>query len=344
MADEVLFAGGRLDSLSITAGTPTESSSTSFRETAYADASVVTPSTSSATVRATFRDSSFAATDVVTGERVYAHFDTGNAGAPGTTIRTLAALVDSSGFPWLAIRGTGTSGRAGLYYNSGTGASPTWTLLGSDFAIAAGSGTRYTFDIMLTLGSPHTVTLMQDNATTLVGAATFTQASLTSLRHLDLASWSSSFDQSFSQILITRGIPTFGAKVRYARATGAGSNSGWTGAATNVNEAVNSDTTFDSTTTAGVKQTYAMGDVTVPAGFEIKSVFNFVRAKNDGTAPNNIKSVIRSGGTDYSSANLSGIGLTFASLGMRYDTDPATSAAWTQTGWNAAEAGYESAT
>lgn len=344
MADEVLFAGGRLDSLTVISGAPTENGSpgSSYGEAAYVDAVVRCSGTTQEVVAAIFRDSSFSPADVVTGERLYLHWDTGSVGTPGTTIRTLLQLIDSSGFPWLAMRATGTSGRMGLYYNSGTGASPVWTLLGSDWAPAGGA--KITYDIMLTLGSPHSVTLMQDNATVLVAAATFTQASLASLRQANFGTLVSNQQQSHSQILITRGIPTFGAKVKYSRATGAGSNSGWSGAATNVNEAVNSDATFDSTTSSGAKQTYAMGDVTVPSGFEIKSVFNFVRAKNDGTAPNNIKSVIRSGGTDYSSANLSGIGLTFASLGFRYDTDPATSAAWTQAGWNAAEAGYESAT
>lgn len=338
MADEILFAGGRLDSLTFT-GTPVESTTAGSFDSTYADCSTAVLSTDVITATlVTLSGGVLTPTTVVTGETGYFHFEVYS--RTGSTVTLAAALYDSSGFPWLAIRNTAL-GTWGLYYNSGTGASPTWTQIGSSWA--QNNVTKNTYDIKVTLGSPHSVELSRDGS--VLASGSWTQASFTNVRSLRGTGNAAGGSQNqFSQILITRGISTINGKVKYARATGAGTNTGWTGAAANVNEAVNSDVTVDSAASAGLKQSYAMTDVTVPTGFVIKSVFHWLRAKNDGAAPQNIKSLIRSGGTDYSSTNISGLGTSFGPVGSRYDTDPATSATWTQSGWNAAEAGYESAT
>ncbi|UZW55565.1 hypothetical protein NUH86_01800 [Sphingobium sp. JS3065] len=337
MANEILFAGGRLDSVTLVAGTPTEDTTAGSFDSTYADCSLFM--SSAVTISYNFKNSSFADTDVVTGETGYVHFEFYKTGGTVSTGAIIAGLYDSSGFPWLAIRAVAADSH-GLYYNSGTGASPVWTLLGSAWSVS--STVRYKYDLKYTLGSPHSAEVSLDNSL-VAGPVTFTQASLTSVRSVRHTGHTTSFNTRISQLMASRGISTINGKVKYSRASGAGTNSGWTGAYTNVNEAVNSDATVDSTTSAGVKQTYAMGDVTVPTGFAIKAVFHFLRAKNDGSSPSNIKSTLRSASTDYSSGNLSGIGTSFGAIGMRYDNDPATSSPWTQSGWNAAEAGYESA-
>jgi hypothetical protein len=345
MADEVLFAGGRLDSVGIS-GTPVEVTTASRFNSTYADSAVSLSTTDILT--ATFMTPSggaMAATDVVTGETLYVHMDYCQQIATIVNNQNWITLYDSSGFPWLAMRTNSTSFSVGVYYNSGTGASPVWTQVGSSF-VPAVSLTLFTLDIKLTLGSPHTVEITLNGAVQ-IAATTFTQASLTSLRSVKVNGTNSSTNISFvSQILCTRGITTIGAFVKYARATGAGTNAGWSGAYTDVNAAIGNDATINSAATTGLKQTYAMGDVTVPAGFVIKSVFNFFRAKNNGAAPANIKSVLRSSGADYSSASLTlpAMSTSFNAMGMRYDLDPATSLPWTQAGWNAAEAGFESLT
>ena len=203
----------------------------------------------------------------------------------------------------------------------------------------------YTYDIKLTFGAPHTAELSQ-NGSVLVAATTFTQAALTSLRSLRLSGASTNFQANFSQILCGRGISTIGGFVRYSRATGAGTNTAWSGAFTDVNEPIGNDATVNTSTVTAQKESYAMGDVTVPGGFVIQTVFQFLRAKNNGAVPTNIKSLIRSGATDFSSGALTSptFGTSFQPMGMRYDNDPATAAAWTAAGWNAAEAGFESLT
>lgn len=344
MANEVLFAGGRIDSMGAS-GAPVEVTTAGRFNATYADSAV--QMANGDTITANFLTTSGAvmtAADVVSPETVYAHFDFYMSNAVSTTGTNFATLYDSSGFPWLALRTTNGTVSYGLFYNSGTGAAPVWTQIGATFTMVA--GTIYTFDMKLTLGAPHTVEISQ-NGSVLIAATTFTQAALTSLRSLRLNGITLAlYYSNFSQVLCTRGISTIGAFVKYSRATGAGTNSAWSGAFTDVNDAIGNDATVNTSTVTAQRQTYAMGDVTVPTGFVIQTVFQFLRAKNNGAVPTNIKSVLRSSATDYVTGSLTSptFGTSFQPMGMRYDNDPATSATWTTSGWNAAEAGFESLT
>lgn len=341
MSNEILFVGGRLDSVvQISGSSISEQANASSFEAAYSDCSIRMggPSDVIEAQNKTLSGGALAAASVVSGETFWFHktvYSTNSAIYSGIN---LILLMDNSGNPWVSVRGMG-SGLAALHYNSGTGGSPTWTQFGSSFNWF--SGTLRPVDLRVTLGSPHSASFYIGD--TLVASGTFTQAAFTAIRATRISAMYDLSSQHYSQIMATRGISTIGAKVKTLRATGAGSNSGWTGAHTNVNEAVNSDATFDSTAAAAAKQSYALADLTVPSGYTLGTPFHWLRAKNDGAAPSNIKSLIRSGGTDYSSANLAGIGFGYGPIGLRYDLDPdggALSAAKIA-GW---EAGYEAAT
>jgi hypothetical protein len=342
MVAEVLFAGGRLDSVRA-AGALDEQTSTNHRDTAYADCSLHCPADANWAIVDFFTDTAgvLSATTVVTGETLWVHFEFYNLSTVSYTTGGPWVIYDSSGFPWFRFGATATSTIGNFEYNSGTGASPVWTVVGSTWDWAG--QTRYTVDIKLTLGSPHAFEFSVGG--TLILSGTFTQASFTNAAYLVLKGMYSNLGSgtAYSQILCTRDISTIGAKVKYCRATGAGANTGFAGAYTDVNEQVNSDASAESSATAGQKTTHAMGDVTIPSGSEIKSVFHWLRAKNDGNAPTNLKSVLRSGGVDYSTGNLAGIGTSFGRIGARYNADPDTGSNWTQSGWNAVEAGFESA-
>lgn len=344
MPAEVLFIGGRRESVALITGSPVDTTTSTRYDTNYADASLYL-NTNDVVQHSLFSQSSnvLSATTVVSGETIYVHFDfVHNSGASTRTTINLVELRDSSGFPWLGIRGASGNGGYRFVYNSGTGASPVWTLIGANFTLTA--GVRYTLDVALTIGATHSAALYQDGS--LIQNGTFSQASLTNIaavRYSSVAdSGTSNNNTHLSQLMATRDISTIGAKVKYSRATGAGANTGWSNSHTSVNEVVGSDLTVQSAASAGLKSTHAMGDVTVATGFEIKSVFHWLRAKNDGSAPTNIKSVLRQSAVDYSTGNLSGIGVGFGPIGARYDTDPSGSP-WTATSWNAIEAGYEAA-
>ncbi len=335
-----LFVGGRIDSVVISAGAPTESTDGASFSSTYADASLTL--TSSDEVTATFLDASLAATSVTSGQSVWTHFEEYFSNQNVSAGTLIWAWYDTSGFPWVAARAISTN-TFGIYYNSGTGASPVWTQLGANITFAF---VRYAFDVVISLGSPHSITVYRDGSALSGVGGTFTQASLTNLGVLKFKGHHSGASAHYSQIYITEGRPTVGAKVDYNRASGAASaNTGWGGTHTNINEAINSDVTVDSTTTAGLRQTYPVGDVTVPAGYVISSVWHWLRAKNNGSAPQNIKSSARIGSTNYDyAANAPGIGVGFGPLPARYDTSPATGVGWAQAEFNGAEFGYLSVT
>lgn len=328
----VLFAGGRLDSLAITGG-PTEITTAGRFDPTYCDCAIFLNSTANS-VAAVLRDSSSNPTDLTAGQTGYFHCEMLLI-STSATVTNIFTLEDSAGYPWFAVRNVAAN-TWGLYYNSGTGPAPVWTLIGATFAASAPL-TQH--DIKITLGSPHVVEYSAGS--TLVASGSFTQAAFTGVRQFRV---SHPIQATVSQILVTEGRSAIGGKVKYSRATGAGANSGWTGAYTDVNEAINSDATVNAAAAAGLRQTYPMGDVAVPAGYAIVSVFYAIRAKNDGAAPANIKASIRSGAANFdAAANFPGIGTSFGSLVARYDNDPNTAAPWTQAGWNAVEAGYLSA-
>lgn len=334
---QVLFAGGRLDSLSIIGGSPADSTTANSFDSAYSDSSAYCPAVTDI-IQATQVNASGAALDLSGTQTGWYHTVLYSGGAPAANNMPMF-LVDSAGFPWVAIRCPNTT-QIALYYNSGTGASPVWTQIGT-IAYGITNYVRVEIDLRLTLGSPHTVELYVNRS--LLTSGTFTQAALTAIRGMRLSTIGGA--TYFSQILMTEGVPTIGAKIKSCRATAAGANTGWTGAYTDVNEPVNSDTTVNTATTAGLRQTYPITALSIPTGYTINTVMHVFRAKNDGTAPVNIKSAVRRAAVNYDNAsNVSGLGLGFSPILTRYDTDPSTAAAWTQANFNAAEFGYLSVT
>ena len=342
MANEVLFLGGRLDSV-VVSGVVVESNTTSRFNSAYADVCITLSSLASYISHQLFTQSGgvLSPETVVSGETLFLHFEYYHGNTPNGTLGKGVEIKDSSGYPWLKLQNN-ISDQIGVLYNSGTGPSPVWTLIGTRQFF--GQGALYTVDVELTLGSPHGINFYLNGS--LIVSGTFTQASFNNVSQIAYGANSrsiSSIAGQYSQLIATRGISTIGAKVKTVRATAPGANTGWSGSYASVNEVVGSDASLQNAASAGLKSTHAMGDVTVPSGFEIKSVFHWMRAKNDGTGPTNIKSVLHLSGIDYTTGNLSGISLGYSPVGARYDADPL-GTNWTQTTWNAIEAGYEAAT
>lgn len=343
MPAEILFAGGRMESVLAVAGSPVSVTTGGRFDAAWSDSAITLPDPFAIQVPLfTAAANILSATTVVVGETLFFHCEMFNGqNSQGIDIGVIE-FRDSAGFPWLSLRSFGSSDSYRIAWNSGTGASPVWTSLGANITITF--GVISTIDFSVTLGSPHTANFYVN--TSLFRTGTFTQALFTNVAGVRLAGTKSSASNNnhfYSQILCARDLSTIGAKVRTSRASGAGNSNDWSGTFANINEPINSDATVQSAVSAGLKSTHAMSDITVTAGFEIRSIFHWLRAKNDGSAPNNIKSVLRHGGADYATGNLSGLTVGYSPIGARYDTDPLLSN-WTQSSWNAIEAGYESAT
>jgi hypothetical protein len=126
--------------------------------------------------------------------------------------------------------------------------------------------------------------------------------------------------------------------------TGAGNSTDWTASAGSnyqcVDEAVvNDDTDYVSSSTLNAKDLYAMEDCA--AGADIRAV-QVVTAMRKGTeGPGKVKHVIRSNSTDYDSAEISLGGTAYSFNRTIWETDPATAAPWSESGWNAAEVGVK---
>jgi hypothetical protein len=341
MVAEILFAGGRLDAL-LPIGTVSEVTTGGTFDASYADCSIATQDRTGGGEARFYTASSnvLSATTVVSGESLYCHFVFYKASGSSDTNQDMIVIYDSSGFPWFRIATGGSSNTLVAQYNSGSGASPVWTSLHAQITFS--TVTLLTFDIKVTLGSPHSYEFAIDGS--LQASGTFTQASFTNAAKAQLTAIHNSTLSHFSEVIFSRDINLVGARLKTLRASGAGTNTGWSGAYTDVNEAVGSDATLQSAGSAGLKSTHAMGDVTTPGGSTLQTIFHWMRARNGGGAPANLKSVLRLSGVDYSTGNLSGITGSFTPVGARYDQNPDTAAAWADAGWNAAEAGYESAT
>ena len=100
----------------------------------------------------------------------------------------------------------------------------------------------------------------------------------------------------------------------------------------------NADTDYNSGSTAGVKDTYAMTDVSVTGS--VKAVVVDLIARKDVTGLKQVCPVYRIGGADYDGSTLN-CGTQYAGLRQVFESSPATSAAWTVSEVNGAELGMK---
>lgn len=108
---------------------------------------------------------------------------------------------------------------------------------------------------------------------------------------------------------------------------------------TTVDELPYSATDYNTGTTPGLKDTYAMSDL--PANVStIFGVQTNVIAKKTDAGSIAVRPVIRSGGTDYSGSSVA-MGATDVTVSDIRSLDPATSAAWTAANVNNLEGGME---
>lgn len=108
----------------------------------------------------------------------------------------------------------------------------------------------------------------------------------------------------------------------------AGTNSGFTGAYTDVNEAITNNTTFISTTTNNVISTFQTAGKTL-TGYNIDAVIvTHLSMRDDTTGPQNSQVAICIGGTNYFGPT-EALDLSWGSHRYYMPLDPSTSAAWT---------------
>lgn len=337
----VLFVGGGLDSATgVSIG-----EIAGFNDATYAPSALDIANGQASWGIFTCLDAALAPTTVVGGQTFFGHFGW-NYTNPYAAGNVMCALRDSAGNPWVEIRTAAGSPNFGLYYNSGTAGAPVWTQIGANFAMAQNpGGAEHRIDIRVDIGGAGNHVAYVYNKEVLQVSGAFTQALFTNIRDMQIFAGGGAGNHCMVwEAAITEGISLIGARVGYALATGAGTNAGWTGTFNLINPAVCTDATNNNSAVAAQKTTYAWGDVVVPATNTIREVWQWMRAKNDGSNPSNIKAVVRSAGADYpAAANAPGITNAFGALPARWAVDPATGVAWVQAGFNAAEFGFLSA-
>jgi len=102
---------------------------------------------------------------------------------------------------------------------------------------------------------------------------------------------------------------------------------------------VNDDTDYISTATVNAKSTFSMQDVA--AGANVKAVQIVTAQRKAAEGPGLIKHVVRSNSTDYDLTEQGIGGTSYAFLRSVVEVDPATSAAWTESGFNSVEIGIK---
>lgn len=310
MANRWLFAGLDLSQVRVQAGTPAASTTAGTFNTTYADYSVSFSSANRGIID--FVDSSGGSDSATTGEKLNFHCDLFL--DDHSTVGNHLEILNGSDQPWLAIRQT-ASGVYGLHYNSGTGASPTWTLVGSTTSLSNG---RYTIDVWITIGSPHDAGWAVNSSQ--VATGTFTQASLTSLDAALFRSSTTTNGSFASEVMATVGINLVNGHVFYGKATGAGSNSGFSGTYADIDDQGINDSDSIGSTVAGQISTFVFNNLpTLATNEALGDLFMIARAKNDGSSPLNVKPVRRtSGGSDQVGSSFSGISIAYQPFLTRF--------------------------
>ena len=344
---KLLFAGSRIDCVKQISGSIYDiyqvNGPPAFN-TAFADAGI---NTSAGTAQGFLTDPAAAPLlspySVQPGSAFYFHasYAWGIGWATSDDFQTVC-LLDSSNAPWVRLMARGQ-----LQYNAGTASSVNWQNVGGVYGYPGNFTTPSDLDIKIDIGTDgvHTI-LLAYNRIAVVGPVTFTQTLMTNIASFTLSGDPrGGIPDCWSELICTEDLSTIGAHVATCRPTGAGVHADWVGTYTDVNEVLTDDTTVNQSLTAGQIQTYPMGNITIPFGYIVSGIFHWIRAKNDGSAPNNLAAVIRgSSGTDHITSNLTLLP-TYTAGGARYDVNPDTGLNWQQSEWNTpVQLGFKSET
>lgn len=237
----------------------------------------------------------------------------------------------SSGVDKLTVRQPGSS--VGIFEVSQWNGSSWTDLLTATNAIGVGI---HDFDWHVVLGNPGTITVYVDG-TPLMSSTTLDLSAISALDELRLQGYNSGFSE-----VIVADWNTIGARVVSAGPSGAGNYSQWTGVYTAVDEATDGGTDYVTSDTAGQRESFAFPSVTLNTGEVIAAVGVGAEGFRDTTSPQNVNLFARVASTDYDDATQA----MPASMGFLtpkiWETNPATSAAWTAADAGTAELGVRS--
>jgi hypothetical protein len=136
---------------------------------------------------------------------------------------------------------------------------------------------------------------------------------------------------------------TIGWRLKTVPATGAGASTAWTGGYTEIDEITYSDADFINSATADQVELFTHS-TTVPDGYTVRGVAVTARAKRGTTGPQNMRLMLRSGGTTYDNGADLALDEGYGAFCAVWETDPATSADFTASAIASLQFGVKSIT
>jgi hypothetical protein len=259
-------------------------------------------------------------------------------GANGTNSQAFALLSPGDNIARIVVAGTGSSGQWKIRKGNAAG---TFTDLASVTSpVFGGSGGRVDLHVNYAVSGSATLYVNGDQVASYTGDVT--TDGVTSLSALRLSNpTTSGYGVYWSEVIIAT-TDTRPLRLVTMAASANGTTTNWTnGGVTNINETTLNDTTINSSGTAGQIQLYTVGDLPAIA-LDVVDVWENIRAQVDTTGPQHIRAMLRTGGSNYTSGNLSPPQLTWGLVSHHWPTNPNTSAAWTIGEVNALETGFDS--
>jgi hypothetical protein len=274
---------------------------------------------------------------------LWIRFDVIQGGSSSNTAAKAPIVVGLNGSGTEVVRLTGDFQTAGgsitwqfQYLLSGT-----WTNLGSSFVT---STARQTFDIHLVVNSGSgSVEIFCSGTSRASGSADLSGISGIAKLRAYGRNVLGAATVSVSQVVVASE-PTIDMRVGTIVMTGQGATHTFdTGGFANIDEGVYSDADFIQSGTAAQIELFTGTPVPSFTGYTIRALALTARANYSGSAPTKFRFVLRSAGTNYTSADQT---LTFGNGAFCkvWETNPATSAAFNSSEISALQYGVESRT
>jgi len=250
---------------------------------------------------------------------------------PGAAYSMISAL-SPDGVNRLFVGWTSTSwSTLGIYSHNAAGTS---TLLATA-TNAVSQYNKYAIDFYINYGTSGEAALYVNGAkvadytgdVTTDGA---TQINQVKLDTADYNNGSAAGQVDFSQVIVAT-TSTIGWHLATLVPAANGNTDNWdVGGVANINESTLNDVTLNASGTAGQVQEYTIG--TLPTGtYSVVDVAVNMRAAVGSSGPQHLDGMVRTGGTDYTSADLAPPPYVWSLVTADWPTNPNTGVAWTTT-------------
>jgi hypothetical protein len=246
-------------------------------------------------------------------------------------------VLDSGGVARLVLRETATSGTWGMWTRNAAG---TFTQLGSNFVTGLVlGGVSAPLDLDINYSASGHVNVWFAGVQVFTYSGNITTDSATTLAQVDLCG-AGTTNTVYSEVIVADS-DTRSMGLWLLNSSTSGTNTQWTGTASNVNKATINDATFITSATAAQINEYKTGGIALPAGtYAVVAVVTAMRVLVSTTGPQHVDMGFNFNGTRYWSSDYApsaGFG-NFPNL--VWATNPNTSAAWTTADLTAATFNY----